>query len=292
LHLNRNILLLHFTVLIWGFTAILGALITIPAMELVWWRMLIAAVSLFTYLVYKKQTIILEGKNILKLTGIGGIVALHWIFFFYSIKISSISVALVCLSATALFTSFLSPLINRKKISVLDFAIGIVIIIGIYLIFHFETRYTEGIIFGLLTALLASIFTIINEKQIKNRDAVIISFYEMIGGFLIISIYLLATYQNSNYSLSLSLNDFIYLFLLGTVCTAFAYVTGVMVMKELSAFTVVLTTNLEPVYGILMAFVFFGTKERMTTGFYIGSLIILSAVFVYPVIKKRLKNSE
>lgn len=258
-----------------------------PAMELVWWRMLIAALSLFAYLLYKKQPILLEPINILKLTGIGGIVALHWIFFFQSIKVSNVSVALVCLSSTALFTSFLSPIINRKGFSVLDLSVGLVIIGGIYLIFHFETRYTEGIMYGLGTALLASLFTIINEKQIRNREAVMISFYEMLGGFLIISMYLLATFHSSDYHLSLNLSDFVYLMLLGTVCTAVAYVTGVSVMKEISAYTVVLTTNLEPVYGIVLAFFIFGEKEHMTPGFYAGALIILLSVFVYPILKRR-----
>lgn len=287
MHLSRNLILLHITVFIWGFTAILGALINMPAMELVWWRMLIAALSLFAYLLYKKQPILLEPINILKLTGIGGIVALHWIFFFQSIKVSNVSVALVCLSSTALFTSFLSPIINRKGFSVLDLSVGLVIIGGIYLIFHFETRYTEGIMYGLGTALLASLFTIINEKQIRNREAVMISFYEMLGGFLIISMYLLATFHSSDYHLSLNLSDFVYLMLLGTVCTAVAYVTGVSVMKEISAYTVVLTTNLEPVYGIVLAFFIFGEKEHMTPGFYAGALIILLSVFVYPILKRR-----
>ncbi len=156
------------------------------------------------------------------------------------------------------------------------------------MIFKFESRYTEGIILGLLSALCASIFSIINSKQIQNRPAPIISFYELIGAWVWISIFL---FISGGYTASMSLNfhDLMYLIVLGTVCTSVAYVAGVAVMKELSAFRVALITNLEPVYGIILAFIFFGKREQMTPGFYAGALIILGAIFIYPVIKNRTK---
>lgn len=287
MHLNKNLILLHITVFIWGFTAIFGALITVSAYELVWYRMLIASISLAIYeyfWVKKDQKLVLNRQ--LKLLGIGGIVALHWFFFYHSIKTSTISVALVCLSSSALFASFLGPIFNKKKnISLVDVIIGLVIIIGIVLIFSFETKYTEGIIYGLLASLFATVFTILNEIEVKGLKASTIGKYEMIGGFICISIYMLITKDQNHYQLNISTSDLFYLLILGTVCTALAYVMGVAVMKELSAYTVVLTTNLEPVYGIILAVIIFGKRELMTTGFYQGAAIILVAVFVYPFVK-------
>ncbi len=294
MHLNKNLLLLHITVFIWGFTAIFGALISISAYELVWYRMLIASLSLVLYeYFWQKNSTNISLKSKLKLLGIGGIVALHWFFFYHSIKISTISVALVCLSSTALFTSFLSPIfIKKAKISIVDLVIGLVIILGIILIFSFETQYTEGIIYGLICSFCAAIFTILNEKEVKDLPASTIGMYEMIGGFVLLSLYLFFTKDQQNYQFAISTADFWYLMLLGTVCTALAYVTGVAVMKELSAYTVVLTTNLEPVYGIILAVLIFGKKELMTAGFYQGAAIILLAVFVYPYVKAHFNRNK
>ena len=229
--------------------------------------------------------------QVFKLLGIGVIVCIHWLTFFHAIKIANVAVALVSLSAAALFTSFLEPLFNRRKIYIPDMVAALFIILGIYLIFHFETRYTWGIIVGLTSAFMASLFTTINSKQIQNRSAEIISFYEMTGGFLALSIYLFISGNFNHFNFHLSGSDFAYLFLLGTVCTAMAYVMGVAVMKELSAYTVVLTTNLEPVYGIILAYFIFGDKEHMTSGFYMGAGLILSTVFIYPIIKRRLNKN-
>lgn len=292
MHLNKNLLLLHITVFIWGFTAILGELITVSAYELVWYRMLIAAVSLGFYEKYLfKDRHTIDRKKALKLIGIGGIVALHWFFFYHSIKTSTISVALICLSSTALFTSFLSPIFNKsRKFSLIDLLTGLVIIVGIVLIFHFESGYTEGIIYGLICSFMAAMFTILNEIEVKGLAASTIGYYEMLGGFVFMSIYLFATSFTTDYNFALSLSDSIYLIILGTVCTAMAYVFGVAVMKEISAYTVVLTTNLEPVYGIILAFLIFGKSELMTVGFYQGAIIILAAVFIYPFVKKRFNS--
>ena len=292
MRLNKNLILLHITVFIWGFTAILGELITISAYELVWYRMLIAALSLGFYekFLFKDRQAI-DKKKTLKLLGIGGIVALHWFFFYHSIKTSTISVALICLSSTALFTSFLSPIFNKShKFSLIDLITGLVIIVGIILIFHFESGYTEGIIYGLICSFMAALFTILNEIEVKGLAASTIGYFEMLGGFICMSAYLFITSFSTDYQLALSLSDGIYLIILGTICTALAYVFGVAVMKEISAYTVVLTTNLEPVYGIILAFIIFGKSELMTPGFYQGAFIILAAVFIYPFVKKRFNS--
>lgn len=282
--ISRNLIILHITVFIWGFTGILGAVISIDASHLVWYRVLIAFISLYGYFLYKKTDIRVSTETFLKLFFTGGIVALHWILFFQSIKSSTVSVALVSLSSLTLFTAILEPLLKKQRISKLEILTGVLIIFGIYMIFKFESKYTYGIICGLLSAFFASIFSIINSKQIQNRPAAIISFYELIGAWVWVSIYLLIS-EGLRAPVSLNFTDFAFLFILGTVCTSVAYVSGVAVMKELSAFKVALITNLEPIYGIILAFLFFGKKEQMTFGFYIGAILILGTIFLFPYVK-------
>lgn len=286
---NRNVLILHFTVLIWGFTGVLGGLIETSALQLVWYRVLIAAITLFLYLFFTKKQIAVPKKDLFKFMGVGILVGLHWIFFFHAIKISTVSVTLVTLSALTLFTAILEPLLNKKKISISDVIIGVVIILGIYLIFKFEFQYWKGIVFGLLAAACAAVFSILNGKMVKTSSPTIITFYEMIGAWIGVSVIMLFTNQ-FNHAMLLSYSDILYLLLLGSICTALAYVLGVAVMKELSAFTVALTTNLEPVYGIVLAMLIIGQKEQMSNGFYMGAIIVLGAVFVYPVVKTRIQN--
>lgn len=286
---NKNTLLLHLTVLIWGFTGVLGELISISALHLVWYRVLIAAFSLFVYFTVKGKSIHVTREKLVQLLLVGGVVGLHWVLFFHAIKISTVSVTLVTLSSVTLFTAILEPLVNKKRISKADVAIGLVIIFGIYLIFKFEFQYVWGIIFGLSCALCASIFSICNARMVKQSSPTIITFYEMLGAFLWISLFMLLSGQ-FNENLWLDSRDALYLLLLGVVCTAVAYVLGVAVMKELSAFTVALTTNMEPVYGIVLALLLLGHKETMSLGFYFGALIILGAVFVYPYAKTKMSK--
>ncbi len=290
-NISKNLLILHITVLVWGFTGILGALITINETHLVWYRVLIASVTLFIYFKAAKKQFKIDNQSFIRLFLTGAIVGLHWILFFGSIKASTVSVALVCLSALTLFTAILEPLLNQTKISKLEIIVGLLIICGIYLIFKFEAQYTKGIIMGLCSALCASIFSIINAKQVKNRPAEIISFYELIGAFFWITIYLLITGTFSN-GLKLPLTDVFYLLILGVLCTAVAYVAGVSVMKELSAFRVALITNLEPVYGIILALIIFGKTEQMTSGFYYGALIILLTIFLHPIVKTKIEHRK
>ena len=286
---NRNLFILHFTVLIWGFTGVLGSLISTPALQLVWYRVLIAGLTLIGYHFITRKSMIVPTKDILKFMGVGLLVGLHWVLFFQAIKVSTVSVTLVTLSSLTLFTSILEPLFYRRKLSIGDIIVGIVIIFGIYLIFKFEFQYWLGISLGLGAALCASVFSILNGKMVQKTSPSIITQYEMIGAFIGVSIVLLVTGQFDEHMI-LSSTDFFYLFLLGSVCTALAYVLGVAVMKEVSAFTVALVTNLEPVYGIVLAFFFIGSTEKMSVGFYAGAVIILSAVFVYPTLKTKIQN--
>lgn len=286
LSVNRSVLMLHFTILIWGFTGVLGELISISALPLVWYRVLIASLSLYIFFLFKRQSVLVNRAQLIQFLLVGGLVGLHWVLFFHSIKISTVSVTLVTLSSLTLFTAILEPFINRRKISLADVAVGLVIIFGIYLIFKFEFQYKWGIICGLGCALCASLFSIINAQMVKKSRAAIITFYEMIGAFILVSAMMVV---RGDFTVELELNskDLVYLLILGVACTSFAYVLGVSVMKELSAFTVALTTNLEPIYGIILALLIFGQKEAMSTGFYYGAAIILSAVFLFPIIKTK-----
>lgn len=288
---TKNLIILHSTVFIWGFTGILGALISIDAVQMVWYRVLIASITLYIYFLLTKTSIKVTRKQFLQFFFTGSIVAIHWILFFHAIKVSTVSVALVCLSSFTLFTAILEPLIKKQRILIPDVLIGLIIILGIYLIFKFESQYTLGIIFGLSSAIASSLFATINSTLVQKSDPKIIGFYEITGAFFWITLYRFFDQDMLNETFSLSTKDWIYLTVLGTVCTALAYVAGVAVMRTLSAFRVALITNLEPVYGILLAFIFFGTKETMSTGFYLGAVLILGAVFLYPIYKKR-KNLQ
>jgi drug/metabolite transporter (DMT)-like permease len=289
--LNKNLIILHFTVFVWGFTGILGALITISAVQLVWYRVLIAFVSLFLYFKFNKTDFKVDRKTLIKLVFTGAIVGGHWILFFAAIKLSTVAVTLVCLSSITLFTAIFEPLINKKSISKLEIFAGLLIISGIVLIFKFEGRYTKGIIAGLVSAVCASLFSIINSRQVQKIQAPVIAFYELSGAFVWISIYLFLT---SGYTRAMLLKpaDIGYLVLLGTVCTSLAYVAGVSVMRELSAFRVALITNLEPVYGIIMSFIFFGDMNKMTLGFWAGAILILSTIFLYPIVQKQITRRK
>jgi drug/metabolite transporter (DMT)-like permease len=284
---NKNLFILHATVVIWGFTGILGALISIDAVQMVWYRVLIASVALFLYFILSKTSIKVTKKQFWQYFFTGSIVALHWVLFFHAIKVSTVSVTLVCLSSFTLFTAILEPLIKKQAVEKADVFIGMIIILGIYLIFKFESQYTLGIILGLSAALASSLFSIINSTFIQKSEAKIIGFYEMAGAFFWMTLYRLFDGSLAIERFNIGLMDWVYLSILGTVCTALAYVAGVSVMRTLSAFRVALITNLEPVYGIILAFLFFGKQEAMTLGFYMGAVLILGSVFLYPIYKKR-----
>ena len=222
-------------------------------------------------------------NQFLKLFGIGVIVALHWIAFFGAIKIANVSVALGCLATSTLFTSLLEPFFFRKKINAIEVIIGLIIIIGLYLIFRFEIRYLSGILVALAAAFLAGLFSVLNKKMVHHHKASLISFYEMAGGLSCITIYLLfSEWGNIPVSMPKPM-DLIYLMALGVICTAYAFAIQVKIMKHLSAYIVALTINLEPVYGIIMAWFLFGETEHMTHGFYAGTTIILLSVLGFPL---------
>ena len=285
---------LHVLVFIAGFTAILGQLITIDAISLVWYRMLFALVFIGLYVVISKTKVRIPFKSVIRLSFAGIIIALHWITFFASIKASNVSIALAMFSTGAFFASLIEPLIYKRKIISYEILFGVLVIVGVYIITSSELEYLLGIILGILSAFLSSFFAVLNGKFLEKHTATVISFYEFISGVVFISIYLF--FADSGFSsefFMLHISDIIYLLILASVCTAYAFIASVYVMRYISPFTVVLTYNLEPVYGIILALIIFPEKEKMSTNFYIGALIVISVVLFNGILKnsKKLKRS-
>ncbi len=287
---------MHFIVFIWGFTGIIGALISFDAIPLVWHRMWLATLILLVYLVWKKRNLRIPTQDVVKLMGSGIIIALHWITFFYAIKISTVSVTLACLSTGAFFTSLLEPLFHKRKFDYKETMLGLVVILGLYLIFKFEGDYTLGIIIALSSALLSASFSTINGLYVKRLRPNVITTYELFGGWLAITFYLLFTgginkelftFKPCTFEGGLFYCDAFYLFILASVCTAYAFIQSVEIMKVLSPYSVMLTINLEPVYGIVLAYIFLGQSEEMSPEFYLGTLIIIATVFADSYFKKR-----
>ncbi|MFC0876623.1 DMT family transporter [Saccharicrinis sp. FJH2] len=282
-----DVLHLHFIVVILGFTGVIGKLISLPAIEMVWYRMLFAFIGLFIWLKFTGKLVVPDRKNLVKYLATGFIVAFHWVAFFGSIKSSTVSVALACFASTALFTSLLEPLFNKSKISFLEFFLGLIIIGAIVIIFKFESEYTLGIMSGLASAVLGALFMVLNKRFQKEYKPVTITLFEMVGGFIALSVFLPVYAAFTPVTLALNLSDLFWLLILSLVCTAYAFMASIHVMRSLSAFQVVLTINMEPVYGIFLAFLIFGESELMTPGFYFGTVLLVLAVFTYSLLKRK-----
>lgn len=283
----KNYLHLHLLVFIWGFTAILGALITIDAIPLVWYRMLLATLFVFIYLLFTKLPLKISPKNMVKFIIGGVLIASHWIFFFSAIKVSNVSVALVSMSTGALFTSLIEPFFFKRKLIPMELIFGLIVVSGLYLIFNVESEYTLGIIYALIAAFLSALFTVLNGLYIRDNDASVLSFYQLLFGVIFITIYILATTGFTFEIFNLTKSDIIYLLILSSICTAYAFVISVKIMKHLTPYTVMLTINLEPIYGIVLAVIIFGEKEKMSPQFYIGALIIFITVIVNGILKNK-----
>lgn len=286
----NNYLHLHLLVFIWGFTAILGALIKIDAIPLVWYRMLFAVVLVFIYFLITKKPFKLTPSALLKFVFSGILIALHWIAFFSAIKVSNVSIALVAMSTGALFTSLIEPLFFKRRLIFLELIFGLIVISGLYLIFNVESEYTLGIIYALIASFLSALFTVLNGLFIKQYSADTISFYQLLFGVLFITIYIYFSYGFTYEKFSVTTSDIVYLLILSSFCTAYAFIASVKIMKHLTPYTVMLTINLEPVYGIILAVIIFGEKEKMSPQFYIGALIILVTVIANGIIKNKKKR--
>ncbi len=282
-----NLLHLHFIVFIWGFTAILGKLITLESLPLVWIRMGLATVFIAIYISITKFSLKVTKRTFLWLLGGGIVVALHWVTFFLAIKVSTVSVALAMMSTGAFFTALMEPFWYGRKIIGYEILFGLLVIMGLYLIFKVETQYVYGMTIALISAFLAAVFSLINGKLVQNHRPSIISFYELGVGVLFLTL-ILGIKGDLSFKLFLLPNlDWIYLSILALICTAYAFIASVRIMRVLTPYTVMLTTNLEPVYGILLAWFIFGSEEKMKPMFYVGALIILMTVIANGILKQR-----
>jgi len=277
--MKKALIQLHIAVFLAGFTAILGKLITLNEGLLVWYRLLITVVTLGAILLYKKQLQRITFSGLLKIFGVGVIVAIHWVTFYGSVKYANVSVALVCFSATGFFTAFFEPLILKRKIALIEVLLGLLAISGIYVIFDFHPQYKLGIIFGIISAIGSALFPVFNKKLLLVYSPKTLTLYELGGGLIALTIlvpfYLMqfpATYYIP------SPTDWIWLLILAWLCTVLSFDLQLNALKKLSAFTANLTYNLEPVYGIILAFIFFRENEQLNRAFYFGVLLILLAV--------------
>ena len=287
----KNYLHLHLIVFIWGFTAVLGKLISIDAMPLVWYRMLIAASLVAVFILFKRYSIRVSTKTLLVMLTAGVIIALHWVTFFKAIKVSNVSIALVTMSTGALFTAFLEPIWYGRKMIWYEVVFGLMVVFGLYLIFNVSASYSLGMGLALISALLGSIFTLINGQLIKTNKPSTISFYELISGALFISIYLAVNGSFDRTFFTLSISDWFFIFILASVCTAYAFIAAVKVMRFISPYTVMLTINLEPIYGIILALLIFGQSEKMSPLFYMGALLIVATIIANGILKNRRKSN-
>jgi drug/metabolite transporter (DMT)-like permease len=282
----KDYLMLHFIVLIWGFSAIFGMLITLPAVEIVFYRTLIASVGIGLFFLWRKQKIRLPLKELSKIIGTGFIISLHWILFFGAVKASNVSVALAGFATCSLWTAFIEPWANKTKVKWYEIFLGVMVMGGLYVIFRFEFGFWVGLTMALGSAFLGAVFTVINSKFTKRHSPFTLTFYEMLGacGFTALLLPFYGLYLTEN-GLQMGIQglDWLWLLLLGGVCTVFAFSVSVELMKRITAYAVNLTVNMEPVYGIILAVIIFGDSEKMTSGFYLGTGIILLSVCLYPV---------
>ncbi|MBL7874198.1 MAG: DMT family transporter [Cyclobacteriaceae bacterium] len=288
---NRDYFKLHFIVFLWGFTAVLGKLISIPSVEMVLYRTLLAAVGMGVVMLFVKTSFSITRQDFIKLSLIGIIVAIHWITFFAAGKISNPSTSLVGFATCAFWAALFEPIAKRKKIQLLEIGLGVVGLVGLAIILAFDFAYPLGLFLGVISGMTAALFSVINSKLIYRVNAYTITFYEMIGACLSILLFL-PLYKNSlatHHELNLvpTFVDWIYIALMAWACSVYAYAAAIDLMRKLSVFFIQLALNLEPVYGIILALLVFGRQEVMNTNFYIGALIILGAVIAYPFLKKK-----
>ena len=284
---SRALLILHLIVFIWGFTGILGKEISLESDQLVWWRTLIAAMAMGLFALFTGRSLKVERKELLAYVGVGLLTAAHWICFFGSIKVSNVSTALAIISTTSFFVAIVGPFIRKTSFSILEVVLGIIVIIGLTIIFKFEPDMTLGIVLSLAAAFFAAVFSSFNSVLVKKYPPTRIAFYEMSAGMVGVTLYMLFNGTLDASLVDVGLRDLSLLIVLGTVATAFAFIMGIEVMKVLSPFTCALTINLEPLYTIAIALFLYKEDEFMSPAFYVGSILILSTLFIDVYARKK-----
>ena len=292
----KDYLHLHFLVLIWGFTAILGRLVSIPAVELVFFRTLLAFPLLAVLCVLRRKPLRLDRRVAFQMLLTGVVIALHWILFFAAARVATVSVCLAGMATGSLWTSLLEPLLQRRPARMLEIGLGLLAMAGLYVVFHFEFNHALGLGMAVASAALSALFSVINARFATAYDAQVVTFYEMLGAFagtaLLLPVFAAFFYGGQPVNLAPTATDWLWILLLAWVCTVYAYSAAVWLLRKFSPFAINLTVNLEPVYGIVLAVVVFGEREQMTTGFYLGTLLILLAVLLYPLLNRRPKKTS
>lgn len=282
---------LHFIVFLWGFSGILGKLVSIPAYEMVFYRAIISAAGLAIVMRIMGVSFHVTQQQLIRLILIGFIVGFHWVAFFGSARVSNVSVSLIGFATNSLWTALLDPVFNRTSFKKFELFLGLIVIAGLYVIFSFDFRYPLGLMLGVLAGLTSALFSILNSRMVREIAPLTISFYEMIGAFvglgIFMPLYQYAWADGNSLNLSPTAADWFYMAVLAGACSVYAYSVAIELMKKISVFLLQLSLNLEPVYGIIMAVLIFGDSEKMGLNFYIGSLIMLCAVAGYPFLKRR-----
>ncbi|MDF2850163.1 MULTISPECIES: DMT family transporter [Sphingobacterium] len=279
--MKKSYLVLHTAVLLAGFTGVFGKLITLNQIPLVWFRVLLSTLILFVVLKLFKIERLKSTKDILNIARGGLLLTIHWIFFYGSIKFSNISIGVVCYCLTSFFTAILEPIINKKRFSAAQLMLSMLTLIGISLIFHFDSSYQVGIILGVISTIFAALYTIYNERLVKQYDSKLLNYYQMLSGTIVLGLGLpIFYYLFPTERFIPSFSDGIYLILLSLFCTVGLYVLFAESLKKLSAFTVNLSFNLEPIYSIIIAFLFFNEGKQVNASFYVGLAFVLVSVLL------------
>lgn len=288
--MKKSYLVLHFAVLLAGFTGVFGKLISLNEGLLVWYRVFFSSIILFLILKLFKISTNIKLQKKFDIAKIGMFITIHWVFFYASIKYSNISIGVVCYCLTSFFTAIFAPLINRSKFSLSELGLSLITLFGISLIFHFDASYQLGIILGVISSAFAALYTIYNEKLVRNFDSRVINYYQMLGGTVGLGILLpFYLYFFPVPTILPSLKDVYYLVVLASFCTVGLYVLFAESLKHISAFTVNLSFNLEPVYAIILAFLFFNESKELNMSFYIGLCFVIISVLLQTMISFRKK---
>lgn len=280
-------LLMHLIIFIWGFTGILGRLIDLKPIPIVWYRVLIAFVALLLIVPFLKSSFKPSSpKRLLQMMGVGVLVGLHWVTFYQAIQLSTASLGILCLATTTFHVAWLEPIIMRRKFSRLEFLLSLFVVAGIYFIAgDFDAKQYEALLYGLLSALLAAGFSVFNAKIAEDTSPVQITLYEMIAAFIFLTVVLLFQGEINADLFRMRMSDALWLLFLGILCTSFAFLATIAIVKKLGAFTVSLSINMEPVYTILLAIVILNENEVLSEKFYIGSVVIVLVVIANAILK-------
>jgi drug/metabolite transporter (DMT)-like permease len=285
--MKKSYLVLHFAVILAGFTGIFGKLISLNEGLLVWYRVFFSAVWLFLILKLVKVSTTIGRKEKFDIAKIGLFITIHWVFFYASIKYANISIGVVCYCLTSFFTAVFGA-IFKKKLAISELLLSLLTLAGIGLIFHFDTSYQVGIALGTVSSAFAALYTLYNERLVKRYDSKLINYYQMIGGTIGLGIVLPAyLYFFPVTNLIPNVQDTVYLVLLSLFCTVGLYVLFAESLKRIPAFTVNLSFNLEPIYAIIMAFLFFGESKTVNASFYTGLLLVMSSVVLQSILSLR-----